>query len=151
MLFIGIIAALGALIFELLILIIFPIASEIFLDKISFILILGVLVEESFKLIIIWKIYNLAQNKNNIFLNSIFIGAGFFLMEFVLSVSAYRPLSVIKLAGLSQYLGPLFVHLSTSAIFGYYFYKLKKTFITGAFVFFLAIILHLAFNISVIF
>ena len=149
MLFFGMLTAAGALVFELFVLVISPAASEIFLGKISLMVIFGVLIEEFFKLAIIWKIYNLAQNKNSIFVNSIFIGLGFFLMEFILSASQNK--TFIELAGLPQYFGPFLVHLSAAAIFGYYFYRFKKSAIIGVFAFLSAIILHLAFNAAIIY
>lgn len=150
--FFGIIAALGAMVIELVLKNILSTEVSLannFFNIITPSLILFALVEEIFKFIVINKAVSLLKGPKNAFLGAFLIGLGFSLTEIYLAFSN-------NLFEQSNYLlailGILIVHISTSLIFGYFSFKkspLSKTIF--AVIIISATLLHLLYNIFVIY
>lgn len=120
-LFWGAVAALGALVFEMLTYILLNLKPQNASDDISAflalpqILIFAVIIEESFKYLIIAKrIEYLSQEKTYI-INSLLVGVGFFAVELAMMHSQGIDLS----ANLISLLEILIVHATTAGIIGY--------------------------------
>ena len=148
MFFIGIITAFGALIFELLVLIIFPAAAEIFFGKFSLMVIFGVLIEEFFKLAVVFKISKNNSAGGNIFLNSVFMGIGFSSVEIMFNLEKYSGYFAQILPAL---IGLFLIHTATLLIFGSYFFRVQKPiFPKSLFLFLTAVLIHFLFNLTVL-
>lgn len=154
--FYGIIAALGAMLVELVLKNI--LSSEISLDNIFFTiitpsLILFALTEEAFKFAVINKAVSSLKNPGDIFSGALLIGLGFSLTDSLTEI--YLGFSVNffeQTSYLLAILGILIVHLSTSLLFGYFSFKkslFAKTIPAAVFIF--ATLLHLLYNIFIIY
>ena len=116
----GIIAALGALVIELILFIYFSIFS-IHQADVSFsqlftipqFIILGVLIEELFKYIIISKCVERISSGILYIVNSIFVGLGFFLTEIGLASTTGT------LPGANILIEVAIIHIGTAALIGY--------------------------------
>jgi hypothetical protein len=120
-LFWGAIAAMGALVFEMFVYILLNLKPESTTTDVSAflalpqILILAVIIEESFKYLIIAKrIEYLSQEKTYI-INSLLVGTGFFTVE--LAMMYYQGINLN--ANLTSLLEILIIHATTAGIIGY--------------------------------
>lgn len=142
--FIGIITALGAMLFQFSISIITPGIIEENISGMNQSMIAIILVEEFFKLAVIWKTSQRYQLKKAVFLNSILIGVGFSFAEILLNIFNY---SAVITFLIPAYFGLILIHTSTSALFGYYFSRKSDWTILGMiFVFLSAFFLHFLYN-----
>jgi len=150
--FFGIIAALGAMIVELVLKNI--LSSEIslannFFTIITPSLVLFALVEEIFKFVVINKTVLLLKKPAEAFFRALLIGLGFSLTEIYL---AFAGIFFRQSNYLLAILGILIIHISTSLLFGYFSFKkspLSKT--TFAAILIFATLLHLLYNIFIIY
>ena len=145
----GILGALGALIIESLIAIIFDsLQSGVFL-KTSWLMPTGVLIEEMFSLALVGKFFLITRHKASFFSTALFFGLGFSLMEITFNI-----LSSSSFSGniFFSYLGLLLIHTATAGLFGYYFSKNNSGHFkfSGVLFFLSALLSHLAFNFSVL-
>lgn len=144
----GIIAALGALIIELVFYVIFPgrETQQDYYNKITVFLFLVVAIEEFFKIIIIYKSSEEFSKENDIFISSLFIGAGFSIIELFLKDLDYE--SLLSLGNLNIVL----VHLLTAGLAGYLISKqsiIKNGFLIKTWL--LAFLVHLSYNLLIIY
>jgi len=149
--FLGSIAAGGALVFELLAQSFFPDAnfSTAALSlNIILILIIAAVIEEFFKLLVIYKSLFLQKNNDREFLYSaLLLGFGFALTEIVISNYSSLPQNPNLYFGL---LGIILVHTFLAGFIGYLLLKIR----TGKIAVFTAILLaatalHFAYNFAV--
>jgi len=148
----GVIAAGGALVFELAISLF---SSDINLQKnmisgtFSPFLILTAAVEEFFKFLVIYKSFADFKNPKNIFYSSLLLGLGFSLAELAV-INAFEISS-----GVNLYLGItgiILIHTLTSGTIGWFIAKIKKAaFPLLVATIFPAILMHLFYNTAVIF
>lgn len=101
-----------------------------------------VLIEEIAKFLFIKKLFGyIILTVPFVILSGFFFGFGFSLLElFFIHSSSYSNPSAFTFF-------PLLIHITTSALWSYGFYKHSKTFLFGL----LAIILHLSYNIIIFF
>jgi RsiW-degrading membrane proteinase PrsW (M82 family) len=148
----GIIAALGALIFQLILYVGFstyafpveksPSFSEFF--SLPLFVLAGVLIEEGFKYLIISKRIELFSQERTYIVNSIFVGLGFFATELGL-IYLSDPIGQIK-----SVIEILIIHIGTAGIIGYYVAtKNPKKISTFLLALTMATALHVAYNFSV--
>jgi len=148
MLFWGMLAALGALALESLVMVFAtPINMVGSVDAPAWFMPIGVFIEELFAITLIGKLLQNSPDKNNIFARAIFFGIGFSLPEILLNFANFSDLSQ-KI--LSAYLGLLLIHTATAGIFGCYFSRKEGLRPEAIFFLGLAILSHLVFNLSVI-
>lgn len=144
----GIIAALGALILELVFYLIFPEqqTQQNYYNKITLFLFLVVAVEEALKVLMVYKNSQESQNENDIFISSFFVGAGFALAELFLKDLGSKELFSIGNMNI------LLVHILTAGLAGYFLSKepspRRKYLIKIWLLVFLA---HLSYNLLVIY
>lgn len=150
--FLGLIAAGGALVFELLISGFFPennfSEAALSLNIIIF-LIIAAAIEEFFKLLIIYKSFYFSKTSAQDFLySSLLLGFGFALAE--IAISDY--FSISGSPGLySGILGIIFIHTVSAGLAGWFLLKIKKiSFSSLALILFAAALLHFAYNAAVI-
>jgi len=145
-LFFGIIAALGALVVEIILSIIFTKEVAELTNQLTLLLFLLVITEESFKFSIIYKSISVLF----FFLPSFFISLGFALTEISLAYSHNAQIPQTNLYWLLAGVG--IIHLITGLIEGYaaFVYKKTKRFLFPFLLFFLAISLHLIYNVAII-
>ena len=150
--FLGIIAAGGALVFELLSTSFFP-AENFSISTLSVtvvvFLIIAAAIEEFFKLLVIYKSLFLKKNNDREFLSSaLLLGLGFALTE--IAVSNYFGLS----GNPNLYLGILgiiLVHTVSAGLIGYLLLKIRAGIFTLlAVVLLAATLLHFAYNAAII-
>ena len=151
MFFIGMITALGALVFELLFFILFPAIlksdSKIFLI-LTYPIIISVLLEEFLKLAVVFKISKNNSARGNIFLNYFFMGIGFSSVEIIFNLEKYSRYFMPILPAL---IGLFLIHTTTLLIFGSYFSRVQKPiFLKSFLIFSAAAIIHLLFNLAVL-
>lgn len=154
--FLGIIAAGGALVFELLISGFLPennfSEAALSLNIIIF-LIIAAAVEEFFKLLVIYKNFFLPQkdssdNGRKIIFFSLFLGLGFALAE--ITFSDYSGISGDPCL-YSGMLGIVFIHSFSAGLIGWLLLKIKKaSFFPLAFILFTATLFHFAYNAAII-
>lgn len=145
-LFFGFIAALGALVVELLLSLIFPEQAAQIFAEITFLLFLLAVVEEMFKFSVLFR----SVSATSVFVPSLFVSAGFALTEVFL---VYTQNAGIAQSGLYLLLGGIgMIHLVTGLICGYAaaFYKQTNRTIPASILFFLALVLHLIYNVAII-
>jgi hypothetical protein len=149
--FLGMIAAGGALVFELLVSSFFPShdfsTADIFLN-IIFLIILAA-IEEFFKLLVIYKSFYSQKNNGRDFLqSSLLLGFGFSLAE--IAISGY--FSDTK--NLNLYLGIMgiiFIHTLSAGLIGWFLLKIKtRLVISLVAVFLIVTMLHFAYNTAII-
>lgn len=144
--FLGIIAALGALVFEFILSIISPLLFNFDLSKIGVSFFLIIFIEEFFKLAVIWRASQEIDAKKEIFLNSALIGVGFSATEIFLNIFSHSSFLF------SSYAGLLLIHTTTSLIFGYILSKKADLQIrTLVITIFFALLTHLLYNLSVLY
>ncbi|MFA4818031.1 MAG: PrsW family glutamic-type intramembrane protease [Parcubacteria group bacterium] len=150
--FLGVIAAGGALVFELLFSSFFPTydfsAAALSFDIIIF-LIIAAAIEEFFKLLVIYKSFFLQKNNGREFLSSaLLLGLGFALAE--ITISNYFGLSENP----NLYFGILgifLVHMLSAGLIGYLLIKIRARIFTAlALVFLAATALHFTYNWAII-
>lgn len=144
----GIIAALGALVLELIFYIIFPgrETQQDYYNKITLFLFLVVAIEELLKVLIIYKSSEEFSNENDIFISSFFVGAGFSLIELFLKDLDYE--SLLSLGNFNIML----VHILTAGLAGFFISKqpvIKKSFLIK--IWLLASLIHLSYNLLIIY
>ena len=145
--FYGIIAAMGATIFQQLILIFFNIVI-IDTSRLTPILIFGAISEEIFKFIFIYKLASEETFQKKIIINSLLLGSGFLTVE--LFFKLWGNLQAIQTDYLNYFVIAI-IHTLTAGIMGY-FITLKKSSITLlALGIALAILIHLAYNALIIY
>jgi hypothetical protein len=147
--FFGVITAFGALLIEMIASIIFPKETAFLFQEITFLLIVFVIIEEVFKLAVIWKASSALQNAKDFFVGAYLIGLGFSLTEIILaglSAASGKNFSWLPLLGI------FIIHTATCIFWGYAIFKKKggiKHTITLAF--FATAILHLIYNSIIIY
>lgn len=148
----GIIAALGALIIQLILYISFstyafpmeksPSFSQFF--TIPFFVIAGVLIEESFKYLIISKRIEMFSQERFYIINSILMGLGFFATELSLIYLSNPALQIRNITEI------LIIHVGTAGLIGYLVAtKNPKKFSTFLFALLITASFHVAYNFSV--
>lgn len=150
MLFIGIIAALAAVIIETSVFMVFvPLENSINFYLPLNLMIGFVLIEETVKLAVVFKMFFRLRIKSGIFSNSLFLGLGFSFIEIIFYSFKYSG----ELKSLTfPFFELIIVHLATLAVWGYYFSTRQKPTIKGILTAFLATtILHFLFNFSLIY
>ena len=140
----GIIAAIVAMFLELSLLHLPQEKVSIFSDSLEVtlpFLIVAAIIEELLKLFFIFKAYKDLNDKNQIIGSSLALGAGFFIIEFLLRQSSFESLFLM------QFFGVLLVHLLTSLIAGTILFK-KKTSSIPLFLQIMLVItvIHIAYN-----
>jgi hypothetical protein len=149
MFLIGMLSALGALVFEFILSILVPSAnSPDLVCGFSGLMLGAIFIEESFKWALIWKISQITLEKKEIFLKSIAIGIGFSFAEILLNMLGH---SQPEYSTLYSYLGLFLIHTVTASLLGYYFSSNKdRLFWKNSAIFSLAAILHFFFNVTVL-
>lgn len=150
--FLGMIAAGGALVFEFLLLGFFPetnLSAAAFSKNIILFLLMAAVIEEFFKFLVIYKSFYLQKNNTREFLYSaLLLGLGFALAEIV--VSNYFGVS----GSFNLYLGILgivFIHALSAGLIGYLLLKIKSaTFLFLAAILLVASLLHFAYNAAIV-
>ncbi len=144
----GILGALGALVLESIVAILFQAPLALTSQSgIPWLMGAGVFIEEALSLILIGKFFQKTSIKNNFLVNTLFFGIGFSLPEIafnILSSSSFSENIILS------YLGLFLIHTATASIFGYYFSKYSYLRIHLIFFFILAIFSHLTFNLLVL-
>jgi len=143
----GIIAAVLALILEVVVSLAFPeeIAAQTYFQKFTWLLLATVLIEESLKLIFLLKISSFVE-KNKLIVQGLFLGAGFGITELLLKKLFQENLSLLSL------LPAFFIHLITCLIASFIlskqakFSKLKSFSILA-----LISLIHLIYNLLIIY
>lgn len=149
--FLGMIAAGGALVFELLIQTFFPSTdlsvAALSLNVIIF-LIITATVEEFFKLLVIYKSFYIQKNDAREFLfSALLLGFGFSLAEIAISNYFGLPGSLNLYLGI---LGIILVHTLLAGLIGYLLLKIRTGIFTASAVIILtATLLHSAYNFAV--
>jgi hypothetical protein len=142
----GFVTALGALAMEMALAVFFPGEMLAIFDRITFLIFLFVAIEELFKLAVIFRSVSAAA----FFRPSFLIGSGFALTEIFLAYSKNAatagPDLFLLLAGVG------ILHIVTSIICGFsaFYYKKNDSLALPSIAFFLALILHLVYNIAII-
>lgn len=144
----GTIAALGALFLELVFYLIFPEqqTQQDYYSKATLFLFLVVAVEETLKVLIIYKNSEDFSNENDIFISSFFVGAGFAIAELFLKDLGSREL--FSNGNLSIAL----VHILTAGLAGYLVSgqrPLRKNYLAK--IWLLVFLIHLSYNLLVIY
>lgn len=144
----GIIAALGALILELVFYLIFPEQEtrQDYYSKITIFLFLVVAVEEALKILMVYKNSQELKKENDIFVSSFFVGAGFALTELFL-----KDLESKELFSIGN-LNIVLVHILTAGLAGYFLSKErtpKRNYLLK--IWLLVFLIHLAYNLLVIY
>jgi len=149
--FFGILAAFGALFFQLAIRIIFIGDGSLpdnFYTQISWLLLAVILIEEIFKFLLINKYRQEAENKKNFLLGSFLIGLGFSVVEISLLFSSEILTGPALYLGM---LGVLCIHLATAGFVGIFLIQIDAASKKGGLVHLPSIILfvfliHLLYN-----
>jgi RsiW-degrading membrane proteinase PrsW (M82 family) len=146
--FFGIIAALGALILELVFYIILPSqeTQQDYYSKITIFLFLVVAVEEALKVLMVYKNAQEFKDENDIFISSFFVGAGFALAELFLKDLGSKELFSIGNMNI------VLMHILTAGLVGYFLSKeqaIGRRFLVK--IWLLAFLVHLAYNLLVIY
>lgn len=142
----GSIAALGALIAEVILSALFPTETLVLVKQITVLLFLLVVVEELFKLSFIFR----AVSESSFLKQSFFISVGFALTEIFLAyfknVGSFSADLFLLLIGIGL------LHLATGVLSGFsaFIYKQTKRLTVPSLLFFLAIALHLIYNVAII-
>lgn len=144
--FLGFIAALGALAVEMVLAMLLPGEAALIFTQITFLLILLVATEELFKFAIMLK----SVSATSFFRPSFLISAGFALTEIFLAYSKNLGASPNNFYPLLAGVG--IIHLTTGIICGYAALAFKKTerTLTPLLLLILAIALHLIYNVVII-
>lgn len=145
----GILAAAGALLVEVLLSLLFPALVNPTLEaQLSSTLMVLVLVEEILIFAFTWKMATQTSQKNLIFPQAFAIGLGFSATEILQNAVLYPHFSLFLL---SVYAGLLLVHTITALIYGYAFTLRGAAFRDTWLAFFVGAVLHLLFNLAVIY
>ena len=142
----GFIAALGALAAELALSIFFPGEMSAIFDRITFLLFLFVAIEELLKLAVIFK----SVSASAFFWPSFLVGTGFALTEILLAY--FNNLGTPQTDLFMLLAGVGILHVINSLLCGFAAFSYKKTGRSAlpVTIFFLAIILHLVYNVAII-
>ena len=127
--FLGIIAALLAFVFELFFSFSLTFESDLLFQKVSWILVIFVLIEEIIKLAFVWKNFSVSINKISklqIFFQSLLIGLGFALTETAIKTSGLLPGESNNLSSYIPFFGAIIIHIGTSGLMGYLLIRAKK-------------------------
>jgi hypothetical protein len=147
--FFGVIAAFGSLFFELAVSIFFPKETAFLFNQITFLLVIFVIIEELIKFFVIWKSISSFQNARDFFLGACLIGLGFSFTELIFA--SFNFTAGQHLVWL-PFLGIFVVHTSTCVLLGYGVYLRKRsTMVALLLPILIAFLLHLAYNILVIY
>ncbi len=153
-LFLGIIAALMALILELIFSFLPGFSFESFSREISWFLAVFVLIEELLKISFIWKIFSLDGKKNSplsFFFQAIFVGLGFALTEALLEIYGLLPQKSDLLGSFLPLLGAIAIHIGVSGFIGFLLVKAQTiTFRIFSQVIIVTFSWHFLFNLFVI-
>lgn len=141
----GILAALGALALESLILV-FP-GIPLTSGMPAWFMPIGVLIEESMALFLIVKLFHEMKPGKTFFSLSLLFGVGFSLPEILLDMANY---GFPGHSDMLPYLGLLLVHAASAGIFGYHLAQKGRLSYTIILFFILAYSAHLIYNLSVI-
>ncbi len=124
-LFFGIIAALLALVFEIIFSFIPGFNFKTLFQQLSWILIILILIEESIKILFVWKNFSAFAkilSKYQMFCQSLLVGLGFAITEIII----FLPEKSGELRYLILYLGVFAVHIGTTGLIGYFLIKSEK-------------------------
>lgn len=153
--FLGILAALLALVFEIIISFIPGFSFRLLFQQASWILVALVLVEELLKLVFIWKNFSLNKarvSELQIFYQSLFIGLGFALTEATLKFLALLPNEINGQYFYLPILCAILVHICLSGLMGYFIFNAKKlNFLIFLEIMFFSFGWHFLFNFFVIY
>jgi hypothetical protein len=150
--FLGILAALGALLLEILLLnvsqpLTLP-GNSYFLSELfsfNFIFFAAIVIEESVRYAVIYKAIARISKDGNIFLNSVFFGLGFSSLEAILVYWNYQNGIAFDLLGIA---GIITIHVSASVLIGYFVGRnAGKGFLITVPGFIAALIIHSLYNI----
>lgn len=146
--FLGIIAALGALILELVFYLIFPEqqTQQDYYSKITVFLFLVVAVEEALKILMVYKNSEELKKENDVFASSFFVGAGFALAELLLKDLGSKDLFSVGNMNI------VLVHIFTAGLAGYFLSKErtpKRSYLIK--IWLLVFLVHLSYNLLVIY
>lgn len=140
--FYGIIAALGTVILQQIVLILFRV-EIIDTSQLTPLLIFGALTEEIFKFIFIYKLAQTAQSNKNLIYSSLLVGLGFSLTELIFKL--WENFQNIKI-NFFDYFGLVLIHLLTAGVIGLFLSLKKPLWIRIMSGILVAAILHLAYN-----
>ncbi|MFA6159736.1 MAG: PrsW family glutamic-type intramembrane protease [Parcubacteria group bacterium] len=143
--FLGIATAIGALILQTILTIIFPaLENSAGMEKIGTFMLLAIFIEEFIKLGFLWKI---SKRVKNIFWSAIILGSGFATAEIFLNVLNNN---LFNLELFFSYFGLFLIHIFTSSIYGLYLAKKENQTIWSTLAIFgLGYFLHFLFNFFV--
>lgn len=146
MFFGGILSALGALVLEILVLILTtPLDAP---ATAPWLMPAGVLIEELFGLFLIGKLVSNYEKKKQAFPVALFFGLGFAIPEILLNLSGYVTFPQTLFL---SYLNLLLIHTATAGILGYYFSTGKISYRNSFLFLALAFSSHLLFNLAILF
>ncbi len=127
--FLGILAAILALVLELFFSFSSALESESLFQKVSWILVVFVLIEEIIKIAFIWKNFSASINKISklqIFFQSLLIGLGFALTEAALKTSGLLLGESRNFTSYIPFFGAIVIHIGTSGLIGFLLTKTNK-------------------------
>ncbi|EKE11394.1 MAG: hypothetical protein ACD_15C00088G0001 [uncultured bacterium] len=148
----GALAALGALTCELvlssLLSILFNVNIEKdYLSKITFFLIIVVIIEELFKLALLAKLFSSIEKSSSKFILSIFFGGGFAFIEVYLKLISLSISNIFSF----PFLGVFLIHIITSGIIGYFLIKKSYSILSAIQALLISSLFHLTYNLLVIY
>lgn len=150
----GLLGALGALFLELVLSNLYFIFSNqeinlVYFEKITFFLILVILIEEVFKYLMLSKLYS--PQKQNFFATIFFFGLGFSLIEIFLAL-LNTPISEKMSQFILSMIGISLLHITTSGIIGSLIFSRKNiAFLPIVMIILAASGLHLIYNLMIIY
>jgi RsiW-degrading membrane proteinase PrsW (M82 family) len=127
--FLGILAAILALVLELFFSFSSTLESESLFQKVSWILVVFVLIEEIIKIAFIWENFSASINKISklqIFFQSLLIGLGFALTEAALKTSGLLLGESRNFTSYIPFFGAIVIHIGTSGLIGFLLTKTNK-------------------------
>lgn len=141
-------AALGALTMESLVMILFtsPGLTGVLTDP-NWFMPVGVIIEEFFALVLIGKLFQNSPDKQHLFSRALFFGVGFSVPEILLNAANSSALSGEIF---SAYPGLLLIHTASAGIFGCYFSRQISVRPAIIFFFLFAVFSHLLFNFLIL-
>ena len=138
----GIITALGALVLELSTLTLFNLPLP---ENSLFTLFIFVIIEELIKYVLIYNHYLKSTAREKIIHHAFLIGLGFSLMELFLKQLDYQKITSLPVAGI------FFIHLFTSSVVGFFFWKkYNKNIFAILSLIILNIALHFSYNFMIL-
>ncbi|MFA6048058.1 MAG: PrsW family glutamic-type intramembrane protease [Parcubacteria group bacterium] len=148
-LFLGILAALFALFFELSFSLFFPEEKQVvFFAHFSIFLILSALVEETVKYAVIYKSFSVLEKRRSIIFGGFLVGLGFSAAE--LSLNYYGKINLISVP-FYFLLGMISVHIFTSIFAAMVISKKQNRYFMATRVLIFNSVIHILYNLAVIY